>query len=263
MNLSDLPFGVQIGLGLNTAIQQNRKFGNNSDVDTGTLPEDLWNGGGVYTGHNATGAEIVTVVSSSVNDTSAGTGARTIQLVGLDANYLPISETVTLNGTSTVDTVNSYLRLDRGIILTAGSGKTNAGTITARQKVTTANIFFALLITENQTHVGCFTIPAGYTGFIVACFFGVNKPGSGGGTFDRSAGIDIYARPLGGVYNSKFHTSVTSGHDVDHHFQVPIVLTEKTDVVMRCDDVSNDSTDVSGQCEYFLIANDLVADSVD
>lgn len=72
------------------------------------------------------------MLSDSVNDTAAGTGARTVFISGLDSNYDVISETVTLNGTSAVQTVRSYLRVNSFLIMSAGSGKTNAGSITLR-----------------------------------------------------------------------------------------------------------------------------------
>src|ERR1700761_481571 len=52
------------------------------------------------------------ISSASANDTPAGAGARTVFLSGLDANYLPISETLTTNGVSNVISTKSYLRLN-------------------------------------------------------------------------------------------------------------------------------------------------------
>lgn len=58
-------------------------FGRNPDIDVGTA-EDVWGGGGDYTGFNATGNENISVVSSDVNDTgsvlesgTASSGSRT------------------------------------------------------------------------------------------------------------------------------------------------------------------------------------------
>jgi hypothetical protein len=48
----------------------------------------------------------MTVSSSSASDTSAGTGARTVLITGLNANYAVISESVTMNGQTAVTTTN-------------------------------------------------------------------------------------------------------------------------------------------------------------
>jgi hypothetical protein len=44
----------------------NKKFGRNSDIDVGG--EDVWNGGGIYTGHNCTVAETLEFFSDNASD---------------------------------------------------------------------------------------------------------------------------------------------------------------------------------------------------
>jgi hypothetical protein len=72
------------------------------------------------------------IASSSANDTSAGTGARTVKITYFDdtlANRL--TETVTLNGTTAVNTVATNIRfIERIEVLTSGSANENVGTIT-------------------------------------------------------------------------------------------------------------------------------------
>lgn len=64
-------------------------LGNNPDVDSGTVPEDIWAGGGAYPW--MTGATALEIVSSSANDAAAGTGARTVTINGLDINYAEVA----------------------------------------------------------------------------------------------------------------------------------------------------------------------------
>lgn len=141
-------------------------YGRNPDIDIASGYETIWNGGGIYTGQNATGAEIVQVYSDSASDTAAGTGARTIFIKGLSSTGAEQSETVTLNGVTAVDTVLSYWRLPYGDIMTAGSTGSNVGKITARQKVSTSNIFFNMPATYNHTAVCAYTIPLGKKGYL-------------------------------------------------------------------------------------------------
>lgn len=79
-----------------------------------------------------TTARVHAVVSGSANDTSAGTGARTVKVYGLTAwTALETSETITMAGATPVNTVNSYVIIHKMVVLTTGSGGTNAGAITA------------------------------------------------------------------------------------------------------------------------------------
>ena len=74
------------------------------------------------------------MASSNANDTSAGTGARTVKITyyTLSAGTVagPFTETVTLNGTSNVNTVATNIcYIEKLEVVTVGSGGVNAGTI--------------------------------------------------------------------------------------------------------------------------------------
>jgi hypothetical protein len=104
------------------------------------------------------------VVSASANDTVAGTGARTLRIGGLDANYDPIEEVVNLNGTTAVETVNSFLRVFYAEVLSAGTGITNAGAINVVKTGTSAGVthlWVQIPIGLNASTSGLFTVPRG------------------------------------------------------------------------------------------------------
>lgn len=68
--------------------------------------------------------------SNDANDTSAGTGARTISVTGVNTSFARFTETVTMNGTTSVNLATaSVLFIDKITVLTAGSGLVNAGII--------------------------------------------------------------------------------------------------------------------------------------
>lgn len=216
--------------------------GRNTDVTSGGVPEDIWNGGGVYTGFPTGSAETVQVFSSSANDTSAGSGARTVRLEGLDANFIEISEVVTLNGTTAVTTTNLWKRVNRLIVLTSGSSNTAfaAGTITVRHSTTTANVFIAAAAGINQSQVSAYTIPAGKTGLLVRYNIDVSRISTAnidGGLWYREFGAAPRMRRL-------FTASDTDSHHVT--YSAPLVLPEKTDIVVRV-------TTASATCE--VVAN--------
>lgn len=64
------------------------------------------------------------LVSTSTQDNPTGTGAATCFVFGLASDYSTLSELVTLNGQTGVQTVNSYIRIYSMVILTFGSGNT-------------------------------------------------------------------------------------------------------------------------------------------
>lgn len=76
-----------------------------------------------------TSSTLLGVASTSANDTSVGTGARTLQIEGLNSNYDPQTEVITLNGQTRVNTTKQFLRVNGATVLTAGTSRGNEGTI--------------------------------------------------------------------------------------------------------------------------------------
>ncbi len=83
-----------------------------------------------------TTAEPMDIESSSNQDRPAGTGAHKIRLVGLDANWDKISEDITLNGVTTVTSVNSYIRILRAFVIEAGTFQRPCGVNTGNITIT-------------------------------------------------------------------------------------------------------------------------------
>lgn len=69
--------------------------------------------------------------SSSANDASAGTGARTVIITYFDATGAgPFTETVTMNGITAVNTTNTNICfIEKMVVSTVGSNASNVGTI--------------------------------------------------------------------------------------------------------------------------------------
>lgn len=240
-----------IAQGLLTGYSIVNKFGNNVDIDTGSVPEDVWNYGGTYTGF-ASAAETLTVTSDSTADAAAGTGARTIRITGLDANYNQQSETVTLNGTTGVTTTNTFIRAHTATILSAGSGGVNAGTITITQSTTTANVMLSMIPGRNQTNVSAFTIPAGYTGYLTKLHGQIR-----GGTTATADGF-IWTRSFGAPFRGRRPFTISASAPLMDTIYGGLVLTEKSDLVLRIDYVSAINTHVSAGYDLILVKNNLV-----
>jgi hypothetical protein len=132
-------------------------YGRNTSPAAG---EDVWEGNAVYPFQTA--ATAMEILSSSASDAAAGTGTRTVLVSGLDLNFNPISETVTMNGTSVVALVNSYLRINNVTQTSAGSNQVNVGTITLR--VHSAGATQAIMaIGYGYSKLGLYTIPNGFS----------------------------------------------------------------------------------------------------
>lgn len=161
------PFGLQVSRGQIQGHSVVRVFGYNPDVDTSE--ESVWPDGGTVP--HPTVASVLKISSSSTDDASAGTGARTVYIEGVDGDYAVVSETVTLNGQTAVNTTNSYLYVNSFYVVTAGSGGVNAGNINAGTGTVTAGVpavLYDIIATGyNNRTTGHYCVPAGYTGYMV------------------------------------------------------------------------------------------------
>jgi hypothetical protein len=228
------PFELQVAQGQIAYHKHVYKFGQNAVV--GNSIETIWQQGGLYS--YPPSATTMTVSSSNANDTSAGTGARTVQIVGLDGDYNEISETIILNGQTAVTTTNSFLRVNRGIVLTAGSGGVNAGIIYVGTGTVTSGVPANIYTTingdgTNQSLQSFWTVPANYNAYIYQTNI------STGNTSNTPAVLKtlLVARPYGGVFNTKEIIVLTDGNHLQN-YSFPITLTEKTDIEFRAESSS-------------------------
>lgn len=160
-------------------------FGLNSDVST--VMETIWTVGGQYVYPSI--ALTMSLVSSSAADAASGTGMRTLLLEGLDANRVAISEIVTLNGLTPVTTTKQYLRLNNATGLTAGSGDTNAGTITISNGGTT---YSAIQIGDVRSQNAFYSAPANSAIYASALNFSTAQ--------GKAAEISTWIRPQNGIF---------------------------------------------------------------
>lgn len=101
-----------------------------TNVAVGQSFVDVTDQGGIR--GEITSAESLEILSDDVNDTSAGTGLRTVLLVALDENDERQNVVISMNGTTAVAVSGTYLNPERIVSITSGSSGNNAGTITLR-----------------------------------------------------------------------------------------------------------------------------------
>lgn len=221
--------------------------GVNPDIDTATVPEDIWYAGGLYP--LPLTAASLEVLSSSANDAAAGTGMRTAVVSGLDINYAEISETVTLNGTNVIALSGSYLRINSFVIATAGSGRVNAGIVTIREAgagQTRAQMRAGYGIARQAVY----TVPAGYTLGVNSLILSVLR--ITGTTPDAT--FATYLQAPNGSFLMAQEVAIST-----QPFQLPIdavaSIPEKWDFMIRCTTVSDNNLEVSASFTGILVNN--------
>ncbi|MCP4339795.1 MAG: hypothetical protein GY799_13110 [Desulfobulbaceae bacterium] len=108
--------------------------------------------------------EQMTVVSEDANDTSAGTGVRTVEIHYIDASGDEQEETVTLNGTTGVNTVATNIRFVNDFYtLTVGSNGVAEGHIKIYKTGSVGLVYNMIAEGGNKSLVPHRMVPAGKT----------------------------------------------------------------------------------------------------
>jgi len=103
---------------------------------------------------------------------TAGTGARTVFIIGLDANYRLQTELMTTDGQAYVESARTWIRVFAAEVSLCGTGLTNAGiiygivtgtggTLTAGVPATLTSCWFQIPAGVGYTTTGIYTVPAG------------------------------------------------------------------------------------------------------
>lgn len=209
------PFDLQVARNQVDGHQGIEIFGyspNIANTATGPMWEGQTQSGGLYTPPSS--AAPLVLVSSSASDTSA----LSVKIEGCGADFVALTETIALNGTTNVTTTNSFLRIN-AMYVTNG---TNVGTITAKISSTT---YAQINAGVGQTQMSIYTVPAGYTFYLSYT------------QYDAAIGFTSSAYMTGQEYNKD---NVTGAVTVTHQtvfvqkqetpFTAPIPHTEKTDI---------------------------------
>ena len=224
------------------------KFGMNIDVDSNK--ETIWDGGGIYSYIGT--AETVAVTSTAGADSAAGTGARTVEIQGLDADYNVVYETLTVGGAAGT---TEFIRIFRAKVETAGINGVNEGTVNITSS-DTSTVLAQIGVDgtgsnaagRGQTFMSLYTVPAGKTAYLTQWTVGAGKQNTDAVAF-------ILARPFdgNGAWNSKDIITV-SATTYAKDYKIPLQFTEKTDIEVRAYSTTNNSL-VSSTFNLILIDN--------
>jgi hypothetical protein len=209
------PFDLQVARGQITGHSPVYIFGFSTSVGSSALGpcwEGLTQSGGYYAYPSS--AVQMTVASTSASDDTT----KSIKISGLDANYNMLTETIALNGTSNVTTVNAFLRINSVSMVNS----LNVGTITLKNGGTT---YAQINAGIGQTQMSIYTVPAGYTFYLTYI------------QADASVGFTSSNYMLFAEYN-KFNANgaitlagqSTFVQTYNQPFGVPVAHPEKTDI---------------------------------
>jgi hypothetical protein len=124
------------------------------------------------------------IASANANDTSAGTGARTVTITYLDfTGSGPFTEVLTLNGTTGVNTASTTICfIEKIVVNTIGSIGSNVGIISLYTAVNKGgSVFGSIAATINKTDWAHHYVPNGKTCYISGfSFFNDSTNGSNG-----------------------------------------------------------------------------------
>jgi hypothetical protein len=238
-------FEIEVGKGAVTGASWILKDGINFDVDTGSVPEDIWDGGGVYTGFPTGAAQQFVAVSTNAGDT----GTLTFYYLE-DANSTEYkTRTVTLNGTTPVLTGVSGIRCNYGFYQNGGATTFNLGDISLYHQVTTANVFFRMPIGYGQSYCSGVTIPKGNIGYI----FSATSSIRGAGTTAQYADAIVWTRRFGGSPLLRNAYTLTNNTPFIEFLGYAFAIPENTDFIPRVLAVSTNNSIIQASYRLLLL----------
>jgi hypothetical protein len=245
---SSYEWSINISAGSMSGVGYIEKFGMNVDVDSNK--ETIWDGGGIYS--YIASPETLAITSSSGTDSATGTGARTVEIQGLNSAYEVVTETLTVGGSAGTQT---FVRVFRARVSTAGASGVNEGTISVTSQ-STSTVLAEIGVDgtgssaagRGQTFMCLYTVPAGKTAYLTQWTVGAGKQNTDAVAF-------ILARPFdgNGAWNSKDIITV-SATTYSKEYKIPLQFTEKTDIEVRAYSTTNNSL-VSSTFNLILIDN--------
>lgn len=233
--VSSMPYSYDISEGNVTGHTLFAKLGYNADV--GATEEDIWTVGGQYAFPST--AMRMQIISTSPNDTAAGTGLQSIRISYLDNTYAALTETITLSGTTAVPTVaTNILRVNAIRVVTAGTNNIAAGDINCTN--TTGTVTYRQISAGYTRGRGAiYTVPLGKTLYITTIHVasGYTTAGkivrwTGRANYDDASNTILPA----GLFMAHFE-SMTQDNNDTREMTVPMRIPATCDVKMSA--VSN------------------------
>ena len=238
-------WGIQVSNGDIDGVGYIEKFGYQDTVPNGDIAT-VWDGTGLY--DYLTTATTVTVTSDNPNDNPAGSGARQVEIQGLDQDYNLAIEAVNLGATSTT----TFIRVFRVRVCVSGGSNPNEGVISVTGGGKTLAQIGKLANNADghgQTNMCVYTVPAGKTAYLTQWTVSSGKQNAD--TVAKFMSRDTL-HPDDGAWNVKDITEIQASTFIKD-YKVPLKFTEKTDIEVRA--FSNSGSSCSSSFNLILIDN--------
>lgn len=245
---SIIDYTINLSAGNIDGVGYIEKFGRNDTLSANI--ETIWDGSNVYT--YLTTASSVYITSSDGDDSTTGTGARTIEVQGLDENYVLVTEDITVNDSASTTT---FIRIFRAITKTVGSDGQAQGIISIRSASGGGGTLLAQIqkvgtgqgASLGQTFMTTYTVPAGKTAYLTQW-----TVGAGGQNADTTCFFMARLFSDGG-FNAK-DIIISAGQQFQKDYKIPLKFVEKTDIEVRAF-TSSAGNDCASSYNLILIDN--------
>jgi len=219
-------------------------FGHSFKHKIGEVPAMSQNNSGTVWDVNDTDypwSSFDTAGTLTVDRASASDADKNVIIEGLDADFNPITETVTLTNATGNATTASFKRVFE---ISMNGTSTNVGNVTIKKGATTVGLILAGV---GQSIMSVYTIPAGFTGYLTQGVMTVQEGADATGKF--------YVRQFGDRFRIGHCFEVTGGGEYLYQFTAPFRAPEKTDIDVRAEVRSNNAR-VTTAYDIILIKND-------
>jgi hypothetical protein len=215
-----LDFNLMVAEGLYQNRNNTIKDGINFDIDALSVPEDLWDNGGLYTGF------VAAPVAAQINVAGADTGTvfYSYMATATDTNYTFAS--IAVAGAGNYALGHNVYRCNF-MYFVASTNVFNVSVITLRETATPTNIFVTIPIGLSQSYCAAYTVPFGATAYIdrITTNLRANTAGSCDGYFYFKPATESPRYRFPHEYNNQY----VYFDDIDYLISIPSL----TDIVPR------------------------------
>ncbi len=258
--ISNKSFGLEAARGNVAGVKTVNKFGR-APNGVQTTSTDVWSRADATPTQQIwlapTTARIHSIVSTSTSDRLVGVGAKTIRISGLTSwSTAETSEDITLNGTTPVNTVNSYVIIHRMKVLESGATNINVGTISATAAID-GTITAIISPSQGQTQMAIYGVPSTQSIYITRTFAYMNSvAGAAGNTIDIQLRANESPNVLTTQYINKLDLQLQQNgtSSLEINYEIPYKISGPCIIKFQAIATAND-VDLSAGFDAYIIDN--------